>query len=300
MFTYEPSSVRIFKDDSAKTVENALNDVFYGANSPGTTFSAGYPSATLDNVPFNLADYEITPPTDLGETVDITNNTTTVTASDDIFSEGDVGKFLWDATVPTDLKLIGKIASHTADDVVELENNYLGTTLTGATCYISSSANNNTAFNPNGEFIILIATDPGAVANTIRIPNLNESSGGLKTGPVTVQGYSEYNYINSTYINLLRISKKGIKEDGDTAETIPATITRLNTYLSGSWSEASGYFPLTNNFPLWVAYKINPFGGSTGALSKNTTYSLEISDTIPYYEEWGTYTAYASASAGYL
>ncbi|NBP16866.1 hypothetical protein EBU95_21205, partial [bacterium] len=78
MPTYNPANVRIFKDDSAKTVENALNDVFYGANSPGTTFSAGYPSATLDNVPFNLADYEITPPTDLGETVDITNNTTTV------------------------------------------------------------------------------------------------------------------------------------------------------------------------------------------------------------------------------
>jgi hypothetical protein len=300
MFTYEPANVRIFKDDSAKTVENALNDVFYGVNSPGTTFSDGYPSATLDNVPFNLADYEITPPTDLGQTVTIANNSKTLDSSGTPFTSGDVGKYLWNATDPTALKLIGKIATFTDTNTVVLEDFYLGTSLTTAACYISSSANNNTAFNPNGEFIILIATETGDVANTIRIPNLNESSGGLKTGPVTVPGYSEYNYINSTYINLRRISKKGIKEDDDTAETIPATITRLNTYLSGSWSGASGYFPVTNNFPLWVAYKINPFGGSTGALSKNTTYSLEISDTIPYYEEWGTYTAYASASAGYL
>ena len=302
MPNYSTDAIRIFRDDDSKTVEIAFSFNFYGAGSVGMVEADGYPDVTLSNVNFDVADYEITPPTALAFTASITTGTSTVYAGSpgpgpagSFVSPDDVGKFLWDATVPTSLKLIGKIASVTFEDQIELDSPYLGTTLNEVVCYISSSANNNSNFSNNGNFIILIKTAIGTDINKRRFPN--NIPGGLKVNSSVNTEYNVSGELNPSYISLLRISDKGVKGKPTTAAPVPATITRINSYISASNDE---FFSSTNDFPYWVAYKINPFGGSNVSFNKNTTYSLEITESLPYYEEFGTYSKKASAAAGFF
>lgn len=297
--TYNPI-VRIFKDNSSKTVETALSKVFYGPGSAGQSENNGYPDASLTNLPFDLEAFEITPPTDLEETVDITTNTTTVISSGTPFTSGDVGKYLWDATDPTALNLIGKIATYDGTNEVYLESAYKGPTLNDAPCYISSSANNNSSFNIGGDFILLIQTELGEDAAKRIFPNNNTSDPGLSTVANTNNNYQLPNSLNPVYINLKRISEKGIKEDPVTEEIIPASITRINRYLPSTANGVATYFAETEDFPIWTAYKINPFSTSSRNFNKNTVYSLEISDTIPYYNEMAVYSTQSSAASGYF
>lgn len=297
---YNTPSIRIFKDDDSKTVENAFNDIFYGPLAQGQTEADGYPDDTLSNLPFNVADYEITAPEDLGETVNITNNTTTITTSTSgspaigPFTSGDVGKYLWNANTPTELELIGKISEYVANDEVELDSPYLGTTLTGATCYISSSSNNNANLSTNGEFIILIKTEAADDPDMRLFPS--NTIGGLKTTSTLNGEYNVNGELNPTYITLMRISDKGVKGKPSVAAAVPATITRLNSYIS---ADADDFFRYSEDLPLWVAYKINPFGTSSVNFSKNTAYSLEITETLPCYSGGiGTYTKKSSAASG--
>jgi hypothetical protein len=302
MPNYSTAAIRIFRDDDSETVKNALSFNFYGAGSVGMVEPNGYPDVNLSNVYFNVADYEITPPTALAFTVSITTATSTVYAGSpgpgpagSFTSPNDVGKFLWDARIPTDLKLIGKIASVTFDDQVELDSPYLGPSLNEVTCYISSSANNNSNYSNNGNFIILIKTAIGTDINKRRFPS--NVIGGLKVNPTVNAEYNVSGELNPSYINLLRISDKGVKGKPTTAAPVPATIERLNSYISVNNTE---FFKATEDFPYWVAYKINPFGGSSVSFNKNTTYSLEITESLPYYEEFGTYSKKASAAAGFF
>jgi hypothetical protein len=302
MPNYSTDGIRIFRDDDSKTVENALSVKFYGAGSVGMIEQNGYPDITLSNVDFNVADYEITPPTSIGFTVSIENGSTTLYAGSaspgpvgSFVSPNDVGKFLWDARIPTNLKLIGKIATVTFDDEIELDSPYFGTTLNEATCYISSSANNNSNFSNEGNFIILIKTAIGANPDKRRFPS--NLVGGLKLNSTVNSEYNVNGELNPAYISLLRISDKGVKGKPTTAAPVPANITRLNSYIAVTNDE---FFSSTEDFPYWVAYKINPFGASSVNFNKNTTYSLEITESLPYYEEFGTYSKKASAAAGYF
>lgn len=302
MPNYSTDAIRIFRDDDSKTVEVACSFNFYGAGSVGMIEADGYPDINLSNFPFNVSDYEITPPTSLGTSVSVENGSSTVYAGSPgpgpagtFVSPDDVGKFLWDARVPTSLKLIGKIASVTLDDEVELDSPYLGETLNEATCYISSSANNNSNFSNNGNFIILIRTAIGADPDKRKFPS--NLVGGLKVNPSVNAEYNVNGELNPAYISLLRISDKGVKGKPVTAAPVPATITRLNSYIS---IDNDDFFGGTEDFPYWVAYKINPFGASSVNFNKNTTYSLEITESLPYYAEVGTYSKKASAAAGYF
>ncbi len=303
MPNYSTDAIRIFRDDDSKTVENAFSFNFYGAGSEGMSEPNGYPDVNLSNVNFNVSDYEITPPTSLGFTVSVETGSTTLYAGSpgpgpvgSFVSPDDVGKFLWDATVPTNLKLIGKIASVTFDDEVELDAPYLGTTsLDQVSCYISSSANNNSNFSNNGNFIILIKTAIGVDTDKRKFPS--NLVGGLKLNPTVNTEYNVSGELNPAYISLLRISDKGVKGKPTTAAAVPANITRLNGYISVTNDE---FFKDVEDFPYWVAYKINPFGGSSVNFNKNTTYSLEITESLPYYQEFGTYSKKASAAAGYF
>jgi len=301
MPTFNTDSIRIFKDDSSKTVENAFNDIFYGAGASGQIEANGYPDATLSNLPFTVSDYEITAPEDLGETVDVSNGDGTVTAAAAIFETDSqdpaypVGKFLWDATDSTALKLIGKIASVTSTTVVELENPYLGDTLNDAPCYISGSSNNNVSFNTSGEFFILVKVGDGVDSEHKIIPN--NTVGGLSTSASLNTEYNVNNSLNTTYINLKRVSVKGVKENPVVEASVPAIITRINDYIA---ADGDDYFRGVNDIPLWVAYKINPFGTSSVNFSKNTVYSLEITETLPYYSEVSAYTKKSSAAAGFF
>jgi hypothetical protein len=299
MPTFNTDSIRIFKDDSSKTVETALAKTFYGVSAVGQDEASGYPSDNLSNLPFTLASYEITVPVTLGQTVTIANNSKTLDSSGTPFLAGDVGKFLWDATDPTALKLIGKIATFTDTNTVVLEDFYLGTALTTAACYISTSTNNNVNFNTSGEFFILVKVGAGSTSEFKRIPNTSVAgtSGGLNVTPSLNSEYNATGSLNNTYINLKRISVKGTKGTPVSAVDVPAIITRINTYIS---ADSDDIFRFTSDIPLWVAYKINPFGSSSVNFNKNTVYSLEINETLPYYAEVTTYSKTASAAAGHF
>lgn len=299
MPTFNTDSIRIFKDDTSKTVETALATTFYGVSAVGQTEASGYPSDNLSNLPFTLSDYEITVPVTLAQTAAITSGTKIVDTTGTPFLAGDVGKFLWDATTATELKLIGKIATFTDTNTVVLEDNYTGTTLITAPCYISTSTNNNVNFNTSGEFFILVKVGAGTTSEFKRIPNTSVAgtSGGLNVTPTLNSEYNVTGSLNNTYVSLKRISGKGTKGSPVSAVDVPAIITRINTYIS---HDADDIFRFTSDIPLWVAYKINPFGSSSVNFSKNTVYSLEINETLPYYAEVTTYSKTASAAAGHF
>jgi hypothetical protein len=299
MPTFNTDSIRIFKDDSSKTVETALTTTFYGVGASGQTEADGYPKNDLSNLPFTLANYEITVPVTLSQTAAITSGTKIVDTTGTPFTSGDVGKFLWDATDATALKLIGKIATFTDTNTVVLEDNYLGTTLTVAPCYISTSTNNNVNFNTSGEFFILVKVGAGSTSEFKRIPNTSVAgtSGGLNVTPTLNSEYNVTGSLNNTYVSLKRISVKGTKGTPVSAVDVPAIITRINSYIS---ADADDIFRFTSDIPLWVAYKINPFGSASVNFSKNTVYSLEVNETLPYYAEVTTYSKTASAAAGHF
>lgn len=291
---YNTPSIRIFKDDDSKTVENAFNDIFYGPLAQGQTEADGYPDDTLSNLPFNVADYEITAPEDLGANIWVNNGDTYLEASTAVFTEDSVGKYLWNASTPTELELIGKIATYTSTTEIELDSPYLGDSLTNVDCYISDSSNNNANLSTNGEFIVLIKTEAADDPDMRLFPN--NTIGGLKTTSTLNGEYNVNGELNPTYITLMRISDKGVKGKPSVAAAVPATITRLNSYIS---ADADDFFRYSEDLPLWVAYKINPFGTSSVNFSKNTAYSLEITETLPCYSGGiGTYTKKSSAASG--
>jgi hypothetical protein len=298
MPTFNTDSIRIFKDDSSKTVETALTTTFYGVDAAGQSDPDGYPKNDLSNLPFTLSNYEITVPVTLGQTVTIANNSRTLDSSGTPFTSGDVGKFLWDATDATALKLIGKIATFTDTNTVVLEDLYLGTALTAAACYISTSTNNNVNFNTSGEFFILVKVGAGSTSEFKRIPNTSVAgtSGGLNVTPALNSEYNVNGSLNNTYVSLKRISVKGTKGTPVSAVDVPAIITRINSYVV----DGVDTFRFTSDIPLWVAYKINPFGSNSVNFSKNTVYSLEINETLPYYAEVSAYSKTASAAAGHF
>jgi hypothetical protein len=302
MPTFNTESIRIFKDDSSKTVETALTTTFYGVGAVGQDEANGYPSDNLSNLPFTLANYEITVPVTLSQTAAITSGTKIVDTTGTPFTSGDVGKFLWDATDATALKLIGKIATFTDTNTVVLEDNYLGTTLTVAPCYISSSTNNNVNFNTSGEFLILVKVGAGSTLDFKRIPNTSVTSGfpgtsgGLNVTPALNSEYNVNGSLNNAYVSLKRISVKGTKGTPVSAVDVPAIITRINSYVV----DGVDTFRFTSDIPLWVAYKINPFGSNSVNFSKNTVYSLEVNETLPFYTEVSAYSKTASAAAGHF
>jgi hypothetical protein len=301
MPTFNTDSIRIFKDDSSKTVETALTTTFYGVGASGQTEANGYPSDNLSNLPFTLSNYEITVPVTLSQTAAITSGTKIVDTTGTPFTSTavDAGKFLWDATDATALKLIGKIATVTDSNTVVLEDNYVGTNLTVAPCYISTSTNNNVNFNTSGEFFILVKVGAGSTSEFKRIPNTSVAgtSGGLNVTPALNSEYNVNGSLNNTYVSLKRISVKGAKGTSVTAVDVPAIITRINSYIS---HDADDIFRFTSDIPLWVAYKINPFGSASVNFSKNTVYSLEVNETLPYYAEVSAYSKTASAAAGHF
>ena len=160
---------------------------------------------------------------------------------------------------------------------------------------LNHKSKNNSNFSNNGNFIILIRTAIGADPDKRKFPS--NLVGGLKLNPSVNAEYNVNGELNPAYISLLRISDKGVKGKPVTAAPVPATITRLNSYIA---VDNDDFFGGTEDFPYWVAYKINPFGASSVNFNKNTTYSLEITESLPYYAEVGTYSKKASAAAGYF
>jgi hypothetical protein len=299
MATLNFNTIKILKDDSAGTLKTALNKTFYGANSTfGDGDPDGYPNQALDNLGFDIEEFEIKIPQSLGRTFAITTGTKTLTISGaSIFASGDVGKLLWDGTTSTNLRLIGKIDTITSGNVVELVENFAGATLATAPGYISdvSDVDHNQSLDYKGNFFILVG-----VEESDGKPVLPSVAGMQNFAPNIQQGVQQG--LNISYVALNRISSTNNKVSpaGDTQ--IPATITRINGYLGST--QASKYFSTVNDIPFWVAYEINPFGTANKNFDKNTTYSLEIQETLPAWTEGGIvkgiepYVPYISVTYG--
>ena len=316
MATTSFDNIKILRDDEAGTLKAAfLNRLFYGADSSVPDGDEdGYPDENLTeaSLGFDLADYEVLMPVELsGATLTITNNDATVTASSGVFTTGSapVGKLLWDATDPSDLRLIGKIASRTSDTVVELQDLYLGSTAGTVTAYISNVAatDHNQSLNHKGNFYILVKRtdttydgDPRYVLPSVSGMQqfVTDLIGGVQQG------------LNTTYVALNRLSSVGTKNKplGASGEVeVPATIKRINWYQRVGTLYNSPYFETENDIPFWVAYEVNPFGLASKNLDKNTVYSLEIQEVLPTWDD-GTgnvrgitiYVPYISATYGVI
>jgi hypothetical protein len=281
MATLNFNTIKILKDDSAGTVKTALNKTFYGA---GSTFGDGdpdgYPNVDLDNLGFSIEDYEIKMPQDLGKTLAVSSGAKTVTASSSVFTSGDVGKLLWDGTTSTSLRLIGKIETYTSGTVVQLVENFAGTSLTVAPGYISDVAgvDHNQSLDFKGNFFILVG-----VEESDGKPVLPSVAGMQNFATDIVSGVQQG--LNTAYIALNRISAINNKVSPAGNTEVPATVTRINGYLGST--QANKYFSTVNDIPFWVAYEVNPFGSANKNFDKNTTYSLEIQETLPTWTEAG-------------
>jgi hypothetical protein len=271
MATYNTPSIRYFKDDAV--VENAFKRTFYGPNSSAGTEAAGYPDINISNVFDDITDYEITAPTALGANLSITSGDQTVTASGAVFSSTDVGKFLWNGADTTALKPIGKIVTFTDTTHVEVETP-ANTTYTTVAGYISDSATNSLSLDEKKGFYVLIGTEFDAGNDTLAIPSIKDLS--ASTPYQEINGVPQK--LATAYINLKRLSIKGDTSKYE-ADDIPATITRVNFYASGT--AASTYFKTTDDFPLWIAFYINPLNNTNKNLNKKTAYWVEINETLP-------------------
>jgi len=265
MATTSFDNIKILRDDEAGTLKAAFtNKLFYGADSSVPDGDPnGYPDENLSeaSLGFDIADYEVLMPVELsGATLSITNNDATVTASSGVFTTGSapVGKLLWDATDPSDLRLIGKIASRTSDTVVELQDLYLGSTAGTVTAYISNVAatDHNQSLNHKGNFYILVKRtdttydgDPRYVLPSVSGMQqfVTDLIGGVQQG------------LNTTYVALNRLSSVGTKNKplGASGEVeVPATIKRINWYQRVGTLYNSPYFETENDIPFWVAYEV--------------------------------------------
>lgn len=296
MATQSFDNIKILVQASA--VYGACDKIFYGADSTVPDADPdGYPNENLDNLGFNVSDYEIITPIALGANLSVSNNDGTVTASSAVFTTNPVGKLLWDGTDVNNLKLIGKIASKTSDTVVELVNPYLGTNLTTVAGYISNVADNNQSLDHKRGFIVLVKTVEDPAGRIIpAIKDLKASSTTIIEG--VAQG------LNTTYVSLNRISTKGSKSSPVSAQAVPATITRINRYPVST--QPNLYFNSNNDVPIWVAYLVNPFGDNNKNLDKNTTYVLEFDEVLPTWDDGGNpkvigaYVSYVSEKYGFI
>jgi len=273
MATFTSSDVRIFIDDAAGVVSSAFRKTFYGVgNSASLPEANGYPDASLTNVFTDITKYEITAPTAMGVNLSITSNDATVTASSAYFSSGDVGKVLYNGADPNNLIPIGKILTYTDSTHVELEaNNTTGyTTVAG---YIMSSASNGFSIPAKRGFYVLVKVEEdGGTPENKYIPSPKQLSA---SSPYTEIGGIKQ-FLNTTYVNLNRVSKVGNKGNTQVAE-VPAVISRVNNYVS----VAGTYFPTEGDIPLWVAFYVNPYGSTSKNLDKDTMYSLSFDEVVP-------------------
>jgi hypothetical protein len=277
MATFTTSSIRLFKDDEAGVVRNAFSQKFYGIdNSVGLNPANGYPSANLSSLPFNIADYELTVPGELGANLSITINTNIVTRSSGNFVTGDIGKFLYTGATINTIQPVGKIVSVDGDEATLENSNGVG--YSDVKGWIATSANNIASYRASKGFYILTRVEedgenPGSYF--LASPKqLKATTPFAEIGGIPQQ-------LNNTYIRLKRLSKIGNK--GTYEEThIPATITRVNDYVTdGVPLPSTKLFKVEGDIPLWQAWFINPFGNNNKNLDKDTSYFIEMDETLP-------------------
>jgi hypothetical protein len=318
MATTSFDNIKILRDDEAQTLKAAFtNRLFYGADSSVPDGDPdGYPDETLSSTSlgFDIADYEVLMPVELtGTTIAVNTGDGTVTATGGTpFTAGSapVGKLLWDATDPSDLRLIGKIGIRTNDNVVELVENYLGASnLSGVTAYISNVAatDHNQSLDHKGNFYILVKRTDTTYDGDSRF--VLPSVSGMQQFVTDLVGGVQQG-LNTTYVALNRLSSVGIKNKplGASGEVeVPATIKRINLYQRVGTDYNSPYFETENDIPFWVAYEVNPFGLTSKNLDKNTVYSLEIQEVLPTWDDGlgdvrgiTIYVPYISATYGVI
>lgn len=161
-------------------------------------------------------------------------------------------------------------------------------------------------------FYVLIGIEQDPSGQYIVYPWLNTT---VPVGTPTdgiVDTSTSNKYAFTDYIRVRKISNPFKSDEtnnqsfgGD--ELIPCTIHRTsNFYYDGTDRDTNNILidlmGSTNNqtslFPYWVAYYVNPYGGNSAKLDKNTTYVLEINERLPAAFPGNTNILYSWALGG--
>jgi hypothetical protein len=161
---------------------------------------------------------------------------------------------------------------------------------------------NNVQTSPTeigGGFYVLIKVETNASNQRVIYPylgadNLGDNSSDLKIIDTTP---STNKYAFTDLIRVRRISNRFNSdqtfETFNSNEIIPCTIHRTSSFYYDSRDDINNNGTLINLFgnttfpditPNWIAYYVNPYGGSGSKLEKNSTYVLEINERLPAVE----------------
>ena len=99
-------------------------------------------------------------------------------------------------------------------------------------------------------------------------------------------------YAFTDLIRIRRISNQYAADQSDTGvseQIIPCSIHRTNNFYynpatdiqGGQLVQLHGGSLVSGGFASWCAYYVNPYGGDTNRLDKNTTYVLEVNERLP-------------------
>lgn len=279
--------IRYFVKNS---VTNAAfrDKVFYGANSTGQPYSAGYPnSAGTTAGPYDISAHEIRGLEDSATTITVTSGDLTVSVGDTILDSTFVGAYVYNIANPFSPVFLGVIASVTDSDTFESVSQITPGTYTFG--YMKSNTVNFNNFRRGEAFYVLISVDnPSSITSSfpsIRGVTTNYSTA-TKTGDT-----------DDTYIAMNRVSNPGVPNTSAVPVSVPCTVKRVNNFLGGN--SANTYFKTNNDKPFWVCWEVNPYGDSSTKLSAYTRYSVEIDEDLPSTDVTLNFT-YSSAENGFI
>jgi hypothetical protein len=149
-----------------------------------------------------------------------------------------------------------------------------------------------------GGFYVLIKVETNASNQRVIYPYLGADNPG--------ENFSDLKIIDTTpstnkyaFTDLIRVRRISNRFNSDqtfetfnSTEIIPCTIHRTSSFYydankdinSGVLISLFGETPFPDITPNWVAYYVNPYGGSGSKLEKNSTYVLEINERLPAVE----------------
>lgn len=297
-----------------RTIENVK---YFVVNSETTdaftrTFSESFPNANFNNAtPVNLAtlsnNYEIKPPTILGNTegatATINSNGTIVptnsTTNPTFFGPCEVGDYLFVEDGGIDaLNMLGRIATKNSATSVTLEKapknityGTFGNNL-NRTIYHLSKTSPGLPFGENASFYMVIKNpdyDDGDNAEKHNaIPYIDPSISVVNEDVFAYGGTaSGNNIVNPTYLAIVYISQiseatNGLTNNGISyTNTIPCTITPISTLSQQLTQPPFGTVLTQSNIPRWSVYLVNPYGTDSTNLPKNTAYRIEVDTDIP-------------------
>jgi hypothetical protein len=206
---------------------------------------------------------QIAVPTSITGTITTTSGSTAVVGVGTLFlTEVAVGDYLYSSTD----QYIGRIALVTNNLNLVLETGGAYVTLAAVICKKSIS----TGATLSGDILVRVGVlyvNPTTSAIP-KVSSLRNPNGGLTSS-----------YTDTAFISLSRVSTAGTPGTSVGAVNVPMTIERLNTFAQVSLPSGA-YFPTVSDFPIYVWYRLNPYGNLATLLDVNTRYYFYWAETL--------------------